>query len=86
MDDRYGLDARVQRLERALEGQRRELDRLEHVVRGLEERTADRTDALARALRQVRATVQQLDDRDKWVDSFRADQRDPFTELGRRGD
>lgn len=68
----HALAVRVQRLEAVT----REL--LEEVKRARDER-----DRILRENRDLRARIQQLDDRDRWVDAFRADERDPYASLGK---
>jgi phage shock protein A len=71
-DDRYGTQSRIARLERTVADLTAERQRHDDVV-----------ERLVREVRQLRARVAQLDDRDRWVDAFRADQRDPFDTLGK---
>lgn len=74
-DDRYGTAARIAGLERTVANLTSEATRQRDVI-----------ERLVREVRSLRAKVAQLDDRDRWVDSFRADERDPFASLGRRTD
>ena len=86
MDDRYGTAARIAALERALANHVRALTKLGNALQALEQRTAEQHQAHAREIRSLRAKVHQLDDRDRWVDSYRADDREVFRDLGRTGD
>jgi hypothetical protein len=86
VDDRYGTAARIAALERSLANHVRALTKLGNAYQALTQHYDDRHAALAREIRTLRAKVQLLDERERWVDSYRADDRDPFRELGHRGD
>lgn len=83
-DDRFGTDARLARIDRELERLKRSHDSLANALKARTERLADVLESQARTIRQLRAQIAQLDDRERWVDAFRADQRDPFSELSTR--
>lgn len=82
--DRYGTDARLARLEKETEQLHRLHDSLVRTLDARTQRLADVVQSQQRTIRQLRAQLAQLDDRERWVDTFRADQRDPFAELGAR--
>lgn len=71
-DDRYGTSARTNALERQVAILGRHVQQLE-----------DTQARLVRELRQLRVTVAQLQDRDKWVETYVANEGgDPFAALG----
>lgn len=81
MDDRYGTAARLAALERAQERHVAALTKLGRAFQAQQAQHSDQVAALAREIRNLRAKVAQLDDRDRWVDSYRADDRDAFGAL-----
>lgn len=82
-DDRFGTEARIARIEREQARLTREQTALSNALKARTERLADVIEGQARTIRQLRAQLAQLDDRDRWVDAFRADDRDPFERLKR---
>ena len=71
-EDRYGTAARISALERQTQILGRHVQQLEDVK-----------DRLVREVRSLRAKVAALEDRDRWVESFVANEgRDPFAALG----
>lgn len=83
-DDRYGTDARIAHLERDAERLRRAHDALTNALKAKLARIEERLEDQTRTIRSLRAQLAALDDRERWVDAFRADQRDPFSELSTR--
>lgn len=81
VDDRYGTAARIAALERANERHVAALTKLGRAFQAQNAQHSEQVAGLAREIRNLRAKVAQLDDRDRWVDSYRADDRDAFAAL-----